>query len=198
MENFYLEKPSLKRKNEALDYINEHILYCSQMNGIGSLDRCLDGITYNDWLLELEKKTDEEYMKKLKWAPSFTYFLIRKNDDRIVGMINLRYNISEEVLKRRCTHIGYGIRPTERGKGYAKIGLYLGLLEERKLNENKVILVCTVKNIASNKTILALGGTLERQEIDDWDNELSNYYVIDVNKSIKKYHNLYGDYITNR
>ena len=32
MEQFYLEEPSLKRKDEAIDYIQEHIKYNSNIN----------------------------------------------------------------------------------------------------------------------------------------------------------------------
>ncbi len=35
MESFYLEKPSIERKNEIIDYINEFVLYNSDINGTG-------------------------------------------------------------------------------------------------------------------------------------------------------------------
>lgn len=198
METFYLEMPTLERKEEAIDYFNEHIKYHSDMNGTGSMDRFLKESTYEQWLKELENKTNQEYMNTLSWAPSLTYFLVRENDNRIIGMINLRYNLTEEILAKGGSHIGYGIRPTERRKGYNKINLYLGLLEEQKLGENKVLLDCTADNIGSNKTITALGGNLEKSEIDDWDNELTNYYWIDVSKSINEYKDIYEKYISHR
>ena len=198
METFYLEIPTIERKEEAIDYFNEHIKYHSDMNGTGSMDRFLKESTYEQWLKELENKTNQEYMNTLSWAPSLTYFLVRENDNRIIGMINLRYNLTEEILAKGGSHIGYGIRPTERRKGYNKINLYLGLLEEQKLGENKVLLDCTADNIGSNKTITALGGNLEKSEIDDWDNELTNYYWIDVSKSINEYKDIYEKFISHR
>lgn len=33
MEKFYLEKPSIDRKNEIIDYINEFVTYNSDING---------------------------------------------------------------------------------------------------------------------------------------------------------------------
>ena len=192
MEKFHLEKPSIERKEEAIDYLNEHIKYNSDMSGLGGMDRCLNEITYEEWLDELIKNKDSEYMNNLGWAPSLTYFLIRENDNKIIGMINLRYNMTEDILLKGGTHIGYGIRPTERRKGYNKINLYLGLLEEQKLGEKKVLLDCKANNIGSNKTIKALGGVLEKSIIDEWDNELTNYYWIDVNDSIEKYKDIYS------
>ncbi len=198
MEKFYLEIPTIERKEEALDYLNEHIKYNSDMNGTGSMDRCLKECSYEQWLKELENKTNQEYMDILGWAPSLTYFLIRENDNKIIGMINLRYNMTEEIITKGGSHIGYGIRPTERRKGYNKINLYLGLLEEQRLGENRVFLECTADNIGSNKTITALGGILEKSEIDDWDNELTNYYWIDVSKSIDEYKGIYEKLISQR
>ena len=195
MEKFYLEKPTINRKEEAMDYLNEHIKYNSDMNGTGSMDRFLKESTYEQWLEELEKKEDQQYMDSVGWAPSLTYFFIRKNDNKIIGMINVRYNVTDKIIAKGGSHIGYGIRPTERRKGYNKINLYLGLLEEQRLGEKKVLLNCITDNIGSNKTIIALGGNLEKTEIDNWDNELTNYYWIDVNKSIDKYKNFYERFI---
>lgn len=55
---------------------------------------------------------------------------------------------------------------------------------------------CSVSNIGSDKTIQALGGVLERCEIDPSDNELTNVYWIDVNDSINKYKDIYDKYIS--
>lgn len=43
-EQFYLEQPSLKRKKQAIEYIEKHLKYKSNINGSGSLDD-----NYNDY-----------------------------------------------------------------------------------------------------------------------------------------------------
>lgn len=191
MEKLFLEIPTLNRKQEALDYLLETLRYNSDFNGTGSMDRCLDDLTYEEWLIELKKREDINYLKQINRCESKTFFVVRESDNKIVGMINVRYNISDDLLNTWASHIGYGIRPSERRKGYAKIALYLALLEEQKLGEEKVLLECTVDNIGSNKTILSLGGVLEKCELDEYDNEMTNYYWIDVNDSINKYHDEY-------
>ena len=196
MEKFFLEVPTIERKEDALDYLNELVEYNSDMNGTGSMYRCLKDWTYEQWLKELENETNQEYMDSIGWAPSVTCFFVRENDNKIIGMINLRYNITVDIITKGGSHIGYGIRPTERRKGYNKINLYLGLLEEQRLGEKKVLLDCTADNVGSNKTITALGGILEKSEIDDWDNELTNYYWINVNKSIDEYKDTYEQFIS--
>ena len=42
------------------------------------------------------------------------------------------------------------------------------------MKEDKVLLVCDVSNVPSNKTILSLGGTLEKSKIYKYDNVLTN------------------------
>ncbi len=191
MEKIFLEIPTINRKQEALDYLTENIKYNSDLNGTGGMEMCLFGATYEEWLLELSKKENIEYLKKINHCQSKTFFVVRDSDDRIVGMLNIRYNISKDKLKTWASHIGYGIRPTERQKGYAKIALYLGLLEEQKLGEEKVLLICTVDNIGSNKTILSLGGKLEKTKFDKYDNTMTNYYWINVNDAIAKNYEQY-------
>lgn len=197
MDKLFLETPTINRKQEALEYLKENIKYRSDLNGTGGMDKCLEGTTYEEWLNELEKKKNLEYLIKIKRCPSKTYFVIREDDNKIVGMINIRYNISDDRLKDGASHIGYGIRPTERKKGYAKIALYLGILEEQKLGEEEILLDCTVDNIGSNKTILALGGILLKTELDKSDNTMTNYYCINVNDSIIKYFEQYNDSVSN-
>lgn len=195
MERFFLEIPTINRKQEVLDYLEENVKYNSDLNGIGGMDSCLEGMTYEEWLSELEKKENIEYGNQINRCSSKTFFVVREKDNKIVGMVNIRYNISDEKLKTWASHIGYGIRPTERRKGYAKIALYLGLLEEQKIGEERILLICDVDNIGSNKTILALGGVLEKTDLYKYDNIMTNYYWINVNDSIKKYYEHYRNYI---
>ncbi len=194
MERFYLEEPSLERKDEIIEYLDEFVKYNSNINGTGSLDKIYDGYTFEEALERCLNMKNEWYAKSINRVPGKTFLLIRKDDNKIVGTINIRWNLSEKMLKFGG-HIGYGIRPTERRKGYNKIQLYLVLLEAQKLNLDKVMLDCSVHNLGSDKTIKALGGILERCELDESDNTMTNVYWINVDESIKKYKDEYSKYI---
>ena len=194
MERFYLEEPSLERKDEIIEYLDEFVKYNSNINGTGSLDKIYNGYTFEEALERCLNMKNEWYAKSINRVPGKTFLLIRKDDNKIVGTINIRWNLSEKMLKFGG-HIGYGIRPTERRKGYNKIQLYLVLLEAQKLNLDKVMLDCSVDNLGSDKTIKALGGILERCELDEADNTMTNVYWINVDESIKKYNDEYSKYI---
>ena len=193
-KKFYLETPTLERKNEIIDYINEFVEYKSDINGTGSLDKILDGYTFEQALEMCLNMQYEEYAKKNGRCQGQTFLLIRKKDNKIIGTINIRWNLTEK-MKQFGGNIGYGIRPTERRKGYNKINLYLGLMEAKKIGLDKVMLDCDVENLGSSKTMEALGGKLERTEIDPYDGILTSVYWINVDESIEEYKDDYVDFI---
>lgn len=194
MEQFYLEMPSLKRKNEIMEFVNEFVEYNSDMNGMGSLALIGEGYSCEEALEICKKSENKEYAERIGRCQNRTFLLIRKNDNKIVGAINIRWNLSEEML-RFVGHIGYGIRPTERRKGYNKINLYLGMQEVKKMGLKRVMLDCDASNIASDKTLIALGGDLERTEIDPYDGILTKVYWFDVEKTLDNYKDIYEPYI---
>ena len=194
MEKFYLEMPTLERKIEALEYLQEHVNCNSKMNGTGGLKKCLNEITYEEWIEELKNCMNKESVETKNLVPATTYFTIRENDNKIIGMVNFRHYLNEE-LRNVGGHIGYGIRPSERRKGYAKIQLYLTLIEAKKLGLNEVMIDCIDTNIGSEKTIQALGGVFEKEYYDVNNNEVFHNYWINVDKSLDKYKDIYEQYI---
>ena len=194
MEKFYLEQPSIERKEDLQNYLYELALYNSDTNGIGHLRKVFEGYSIED---AIEMCLTMQNTKDANKFPSKTFLLIREEDNKIVGAINIRWNLPPEMLQFGG-HIGYGIRPTERKKGYNKINLYLGLIEAKKLGLDKVILDCETDNIASNKTIKALGGTLDRTEIDPYDGLLTNIYWFNIDECLEKYQNVYEPFISKK
>lgn len=189
MEKLKYEIPSLLRKEEAIEYINEFYEYGSRINGSGKLDEYLDD--YEGWLKYLKWQASVEPNEK--YVPALTYFLVRESDNKIVGMLNIRLSLNDK-LKNRGGHIGYGIRPTERRKGYNKINLYLGLKECKYHGITEAELWCNRDNVGSSSTMKALGGILSKSIYDEEKNIYIDNYVIDVNKSLEKYKNTYGKY----
>jgi len=187
MEKFKLVKPTKKYEIQAIEYIKEHIEYKSQIHGVGGLYRYLDN--YEEWLQKLEQ--DRSIIPSEEKVPSETFFLIRENDDKIVGMINIRLVLNEK-LRQTYGNIGYSIKPTERRKGYNKINLYLALLECQKHNMKKVMLTCDKNNLGSAKTIQTFDAELEREYYDsDIYNCFNQIYWIDVDSAIEKKKNIF-------
>lgn len=162
MERFCFEIPGIGRKEDAIDYIREFLEYGSEINGTGGLQRFLED--YEGWL----EKLNADYIRVPgeEKVPARTFFLVRENDSRIVGMINIRLALNER-LRKYGGNIGYSIRPTERGKGYNNINLYLGLKVCRKYGIGTILMDADVENPASWKTMEAFGGVRIREYYDD-------------------------------
>ena len=183
MERLYFEVPGAGREKDAVEYIREFLRYGSDINGTGGLQRYLDH--YGEWLEKL--KEDRYRMPNGEKVPARTFFLVRESDRRIVGMINIRLTLNER-LRRYGGHIGYSIRPEERGKGYNKINLYLGLKVCRAHGIDSVFLDADVDNPASWKTMEALGGVRIREHFDDVYAHCTVVdYTIDVRKALEEH-----------
>ena len=115
MDRLYFEVPGISRREDAAAFINEFYEYGSEINGTGGLQHFAEN--YEGWLEKLER--DYMMVPGEERVPARTYFLVRESDRRIVGMINIRLALNEH-LRRFGGHIGYSIRPTERGKGYGR------------------------------------------------------------------------------
>ena len=192
MERFFLEVPDISRKEDAIDYIREFRKYGSDINGSGGLDRYLDD--YHGWLLKLS----EDYVREPdeEKVPARTYFLVRENDRKIVGMINIRLALNER-LSRYGGHMGYSIRPTERGKGYNKINLYLGLKVCDQQGIKSVFMDVDLENAASWKTMEALGGIRIREYFDSqYAHCMVVDYTINVQKALKEHAGYYEQSIS--
>lgn len=193
MEKFELVKPSIEDEKQAVEYIEEHIKYQSPVNGVGGLDKYLTH--YGDWIEKLEKDRKQEISSET--VPAETFFLVRKSDNKIVGMVNIRLALNEK-LRNSVGNIGYSIRPTERRKGYNKINLYLALLECKKQEIKQVMLNCTKTNLGSAKTIQALNGKLEREYYDEKHQCIQQVYWIDVGQAIKEKKAEFEKYIVDK
>ena len=56
MDKFYYEKPSLKRKDEIIEFLDEFKKYNSNINGSGGMDKIYSGLTFEDALDKCLKK----------------------------------------------------------------------------------------------------------------------------------------------
>ncbi|WP_207705534.1 GNAT family N-acetyltransferase [Hathewaya massiliensis] len=111
-------------------------------------------------------------------VPATTLWAYHDERDIIVGAVSIRHCLNEELLKNGG-HIGDGIRPSERKKGYATKMIALALEECKKLKIHRVLMVCSKDNIGSGKSIINNGGVLENEIIYE-DGTIDQRYWIDL------------------
>ena len=128
---------------------------------------------FDHYLEDLEHKTETDGR-----VPDSVFFLLDADRDRLLGAVNIRHYLNEALL-RDGGHIGDGIRPSERRKGYATEMIRLALIECRRLGIKRVLMVCDKDNIGSAKSIVRNGGVLEN-EITDEDGTVEQRYWIEL------------------
>lgn len=109
-------------------------------------------------------------------VPDSTYFCLDEERNIMVGAINIRHELNDYLLKYGG-HIGDGIRPSERRKGYATKMIALGLEECKKLGIHKVLITCDKTNIGSAKSIIKNGGILENEVVNPDGNVQQRYWI---------------------
>ena len=125
-----------------------------------------------DYYLEhLEIKTETNGR-----VPDSVFFLLDNDRDRLLGAVNIRHYLSDALLKEGG-HIGDGIRPSERRRGYGTEIVRLALIECRKLGITKVLMTCDKDNVASAKTIIKNGGVLENEFVNSEGNVEQRYWI---------------------
>ena len=107
-------------------------------------------------------KSLEESEPKEGYVPASTFFAYDRERDILVGAVDIRHSLNEALLLDGG-HIGDGVRPSERRKGYATAMIALALDECRKLGIEKVLMVCNKENTGSAKSIQNNGGVLENE-----------------------------------
>lgn len=168
--------PKKEDKKLIESYIIEHY-----SNGESNLSdsNMLTSMNWEDWV---KKINNNVVIPDEKWGKSLTYLVIE--DEKLIGLLSIRYDLSEK-LSQIYGHIGYGVRPSERCKGYATKMLKYALEECKKLGMESVILGCYKENIASAKTIIKNGGQLIR-ELEE-EKEINEHYKV---KLISQYYEI--------
>ena len=86
------------------------------------------------------------------------------DEDTIAGMFRVRPQLNDFLRNVTGGHIGYGILPKFRGKGYATEGLSLALRElQRMTDDSESYLFCNKDNVVSLRVMLKNGGYIHHE-----------------------------------
>jgi len=160
MDELMLIRPTLKHKRMAEEFKQEFFDYGETViNGSALFDQ----MDYLEWLDNIKRNQNHETVRA-DWVVSDTFFVIRKSDKKIIGIIDIRHNLGNTFLSAYGGHIGYSVRPRERKSGYATYMLGQGLKYAKNLGLLRVMLGCYADNLASRKTIEKYGGVLTEEK----------------------------------
>lgn len=137
---------------------------------------------FDTYLEFLKPKSNKENK-----VPNSTYFLYDDEYDIFLGAINVRH-YQNDLLKKYFGHIGYGIRPSMRKRGYGEKILALAIPLCKQLGISRIYLSCFEYNIASEKIMLKNGAIFDCS-INYEGTILKRYYIDLVNIKVTLYNN---------
>lgn len=172
-KDLILVKPSKELEQSIREYCQEYFDFGEKhINGSSGIVHYNDFDEWLDVVLSIEKE-------KLSrdGIHASTFLSVRQSDNKIIGTIQLRHSLTKE-LEKHGGHIGYGIRPTERNKGYGREQLSLVLDVAKELNLGKVMITCDKDNLASSRTAISCGGKLTCEY--SYNEQIEQIYWIDI------------------
>ena len=175
MNRLYLKFPGLEDKESILEFKDEFFASGQKVAGFAGLDK----MNFDEWLNKIKRERFKETCDEGR-VPATQFLAIRKEDERLVGMVQVRHELNDYLLKFGG-HIGDCVRPSEQGKGFAteQIGLALEFCKE--LGLDRVLITCKKENIASARTIIKNGGILENEIPNELENNvMMQRYWIDI------------------
>lgn len=158
-------------RERLCEYVREH-----RENGEIDISAShgLNDSEYSEWVGKIHKNASEG---DGTWGKSLLYLCLEGG--RLIGLLSIRYGLPEE-LSRKYGHIGFGVRPSERKKGYAAAMLEYALSVCKDKGMNRVILGCYKDNPASAAVIIKNGGVLISETGDYTEGRISRYYSIEL------------------
>jgi len=95
------------------------------------------------------------------YIPASTLWLL-DDQNELVGVAHLRHRLTPALMI--CGgHVGYGVRPSRRNRGYATLLLKLVLPKAKEMGIEKLLVTCDKKNLASARVIVKNGGILDSE-----------------------------------
>ncbi len=166
-----LVRPTLALKEKALAYRKEHFDNKELViNGSELFDKIA---SYEEWLDHVSKNADKATVDK-NWVLTDTFFAIRQDDQKIIGIIDFRHTLNDFL--KNYGNCGYSVCPSERKKGYATEMLRLLKKHAFTCGATELHLSVEQDNIPSIKTIVKNGGQLEKSFMMD-DKQVAMYLI---------------------
>lgn len=170
-EEIRLVKPTSELREEALEYRQEHFDFGEQViNGSELFDKIT---SYDGWLEKVVANASIETVDS-NWVLTDTFFAVRVSDNKIVGIVDLRYLLNDFL--KDFGNCGYSVRPSERRKGYASEILRQICLVAKEYGLKQLQLSVEKDNVDSIKTIEKNGGIFSRSFI--FENEEAYVYLL--------------------
>ena len=155
--NLKLIKATKEYQKEIIDFLDE---CCNSGEKIvPSAIAKFDHHDFDNYCKFIETREQRQVFDRV---PASIYFTLDLDRNIIVGAVDIRHYLNDGLLLNGG-HIGDGVRPSERRKGYATEQIRLALQKFKELSIDRVLMTCEDWNVGSAKSIINNGGILENE-----------------------------------
>jgi predicted acetyltransferase len=166
VEDVFLRPPNLDDEAEVMvahqEMLSEHFTFATGLREDES------------WPEYLSRLDEYQYGPNGQWVPSI--FLVAEVCGKIVGRSSIRFEL-DALLTHEGGHIGYGVVPLERRKGYATQILIQSLDIARSAGIHRVLLTCIESNEGSSKVIQRCGGVFESVVVSSDGSMVNRFWI---------------------
>ena len=103
-------------------------------------------------------------------------FLVAQVGSALVGRVSIRHELND-YLTNFGGHVGYGVRPAYRGRGYGTEILRQAVIIARAQGVERILVTCDAQNARSAAIIARAGGVLEDVRTDDRARPTARYWI---------------------
>ena len=186
-----LEKYDLKFIDDFVEYIKEFQEHGDEFVVMNIIDTAMKTFGMDGTWIDLKEEQIPDFFKKYikfidnlssiktipvkGWVESGEYAICK--DGKMIGRVNFRKALNKYLLLHSLGHIGYAIKHSERGNGYATTALKLMLDKMWEMGYGEVMISCNDRNFASRRVIEKNGGVLNRVNMINPEEPEREYWI---------------------
>ena len=189
-----LEKYDLKFIDDFVEYIKEFQEHGDEFVVMNIIDTAMKTFGMDGTWIDLKGEQIPDFFKKYikfidnlssietipvkGWVEGEEYAICK--DGKMIGRVNFRKALNKYLLLHSLGHIGYAIKHSERGNGYATTALKLMLDKVWEMGYGEVMISCNDRNFASRQVIEKNGGVLNRANMINPEEPEREYWIFNT------------------
>ena len=186
-----LEKYDLKFIDDFVEYIKEFQEHGDEFVVMNIIDTAMKTFGMDGTWIDLKEEQIPDFFKKYikfidnlssietipvkGWVEGGEYAICK--DGKMIRRVNFRKALNKYLLLHSSGHIGYAIKHSERGNGYATTALKLMLDKVWEMGYGEVMISCNDRNFASRRVIEKNGGVLNRVNMINPEEPEREYWI---------------------